>query len=264
MNKIIFNGAIGDTVCITSVLNRQYIKTGNKTELYTNFPEIFHNNPYVISSNFRQNFECNLQPCTVYSCNIVKYYTSQLDLPYDDLIKNKIYLTPDEINIAKYHFESFSNDKKIIVCLYSSADSKDLRYDYMIDFLLKIKKTGVKLIFFGTKIPDDKHNIFDKTIVGEYGTNLRNLFALMNECDLYIGVDTGLFHIANALEIPQIVFFRNNGCINNCYHDTFAIDSNITCPPVCCVPYLGVCHERHRCLDNFNMDEYFNIAQKFL
>jgi ADP-heptose:LPS heptosyltransferase len=264
MNDIIFDGAIGDTIGLSSIFETIYITTGKKPKVYTNFPEIFYNNPYIEFSNSRNGMQPNLSPCRVYSCNIIKHYFEQLNLKYTDVDKNKIYLTNDEINLAKEELKAFDGYKKIAVCLYSSAESRDLKYEYIKELLDKTKKLNTKLIFFGTKYPDDYLQLFDKIVVGQYANGLRHVFSLMNECDMYVGVDTGLFHAANALGIPQIVFFRNNGCKNNMYKNTHSIDSNIKCSEYCCSPGVSICPETLKCMDNFNIDGYYDIIQKII
>lgn len=265
MNRLIFDGAIGDTIGITASLKKLYEVEGRKIDLYTKFPEIFHNNPYVSSSNLLNPLaDTNLSPCKKYNCNIVKYYASQLNLEYDDSFRVKIFLTEEEIAGAKIELNEFEGCKKVAVCLYSSADSRDLRYELVVDTLRSLKQEGVKLIFFGTKMPEDKENLFDKVVLGEYAVGLRRVFSLMNECDMYFGVDTGLFHAAEALDIPQVAFFRNNGCENNAYANTRFIYSKIECPHDCHTPCLVTCISNERCMDNFDMLEYEKIAKEVL
>jgi ADP-heptose:LPS heptosyltransferase len=259
MNKIYFSGAIGDTLGVTAVLPELSKKINSKIDVYTKFPELFFNNPYVSATNTLNISFTNIQPCLTYDCNIVNYYAQQLMLESGKQYIPELYLTDDEIQTAKNELSEFDNHKKIAVCLYSSADCKDLRYDYIKDLLDRVKQTtNAKLIFFGTKLPD--HNdLFDKIVVGTYANGLRHVFALMNECDLYVGVDTGLFHAAAALNIPQVVFFKNNGCSNNKYKNTYYSDSNITCPTACYQQHVSVCHNHCRCMDDFNLSEYFNL-----
>lgn len=260
MNQIYFSGAIGDTLGLTAILPQLSAVTSNKINVYTNFPELFLNNPYIQTSNLLTNNYTNIQPCLTYDCNIVSHYANQLQLQYDKKLRPELYLTEDEITYAKTELKDFNGFKKIAICLYSSADSRDLRYDTIRDLLLNIKQQfNTKLIFFGTKMPNDTHNIFDKIIVGQYANGLRDVFALMNECCLYVGVDTGLFHAAAALNIPHVVFFRNNGCSNNQYENTYYVSSFINCPNTCYQQHLSLCNAPHRCMDNFDLTEYYKL-----
>jgi ADP-heptose:LPS heptosyltransferase len=265
MKQLYFSGAIGDTLGLTAILPQLENTINSKIELFTNFPELFFNNPYVASSNLLNNMHTNIQPCLTYDCNIVNHYVTQLQLNYNKQMRPELYLTDTEIGSAKNELKEFNGFKKIAVCLYSSADCKDLRYDHIRDLLLQIKQeTNTKLIFFGTKMPDDTHNIFDKFVVGQYGNGLRDVFSLINECCLYIGVDTGLFHAAVALNIPQVVFFKNNGCRNNHYENTYSVSSFIECPHACYQQHVSVCNALQRCMDHFDLLKYHELIIKQL
>lgn len=260
MKQIYFSGAIGDTLGLSAILPLLANTTTNKINLYTKFPELFFNNPYVHESNLLNSNYTNIQPCLTYDCNIVSHYASQIQVEYEKKMRPEIYLTDAELSYAKTELEEFNGFKKIAICLYSSADSRDLRYDTIRDLLLNIKQQfNTKLIFFGTKMPNDTHNIFDKIVVGQYANGLRDVFALMNECCLYVGVDTGLFHAAAALNIPQVVFFRNNGCSNNQYENTYYASSFIDCPNACHRQHVSVCNASQRCMDSFDLNEYYKL-----
>jgi ADP-heptose:LPS heptosyltransferase len=241
MNPIIFDGALGDTITLSGVLKDLHKKTNELVTLYTNWPEIFDNNPYIKSSLPRNRMLSNLEPCrnvfvnNLYSCNCVKHYYEQLGIEYPSVanIDTKIYFTDEEIKSAEEELKEFSQYKKIAVCLYSSSPSRDVTYEFVNVMLKKLKIFGAKLIFFGTKLPNDYDNLFDKFVVGDAYVGLRRVFYLMNRCDLYLGVDTGLFHAAAAVGIPQFVFFRNNGCNVNAYKNTYYFDSKIECSDVC-------------------------------
>lgn len=251
---------IGDTLGLTASLPELH-KIYGDIEIYSRFPEIFINNPFVGKS---KDFNIvSLQPCDAYSCNITKHYAKQLGVQVTEHFSPKIYLTQDEIEIAKSRLQNIPN-KKVAVCLFSSADCRDIRYDYIKDYLKHTRNLGYDLLFFGTKEPDDTENIFTEVFVGQYGVSLRTVFSLINECDFYIGVDTGLFHVAAALNIPQIVFFRNNGCENNAYHNTYFRKSNKICGEECRVSCLAYCSEQPRCMDDFDMDGYLDILEKVI
>lgn len=261
--QIIFDGAIGDTIGLSSICEI-LSKLGKEPVLYTNFPFIFDNNPNIKASYHRNGRIPNIEPCRVYSCNIVNHYLTQLGIDIINSVTPKIYLSKSEISLSEQEFYEFGNNKKIAVCLYSSADSRDLKYENIKDSLLELKRNGHKLIFFGTKMPNDYENIFDKYVVGGYGIDMRKVFYLLAQCDVYFGVDTGLFHAAAAVDIPQVVFFRNNGCKNNAYKNTYYIDSNISCGNTCHAPGVVNCFQETRCMDNFDFKSYTQLLNNII
>jgi len=265
MNTIVFDGALGDTICISGVLKDLHKKTNELVTLYTNWPEIFDNNPYIKSSLPRNRMLSNLEPCrnvfvnNLYNCNIVKHYYEQLGIEYPSVanIDTKIYFTDEEIKSAEEELKQFCGHKKIAVGLYSSAPARDVNYEYIKDILKKLKISGAKLIFFGTKFPHDYDNLFDKFVVGDAYVGLRRVFYLMSKCDLYLGVDTGLFHAAAAVGIPQFVFFRNNGCSINAYKNTYYFDSKIECSDICRTVLNTYCESKIKCTENYDLDKYY-------
>lgn len=251
--------SIGDTLGVSAVAEYYYEQNKKPIYLSTKLPHLFENNDKVIILD-SENDTISLQPCKIYSCNVVKNFFDQLNLKYNNNITPKIYLSKDEIEYGRQITSEFKNNKIISVCLFSSTDCRDLRYDNMLSLLKKLKyDKGYSLLLVGqTKINDD-NNIFDAQLTNY---NLRQIFSIINSSDLYLGVDTGLFHAASALNIPQVVFFRNCGCENNAYHNTSYLNSLTKCSDYCSnTPYLTHCEHisPKRCMDNFPLEEYFNI-----
>jgi ADP-heptose:LPS heptosyltransferase len=88
--------------------------------------------------------------------------------------------------------------------------------------------------------------------------------SLMNECDLYIGIDTELYHMTAALGKAQFVFFRNNESKINCYNNTYYLDSDLICSNQCMQPYTSECYSERRCMDEFDMDKCLELIKKIL
>lgn len=249
--------SIGDTLGLTSLVKEIYDKTGYKSIICTLLPDVFKNNPYVEKTYMGNVAEITLKPCTAYSCNIVQHYFSQIDLTIPEKSVPEIYLDEDEIAYAKIHLQKYKGNKIIAVCLNSSANSRDLKYNKVLPLLSKLKNDGYILISIGQS--NQPQDIYHESFVNI--TTLRQAFALINECDFYLGVDTGLFHASAALNVPQVVFFRHNECSNNAYHNTYYLDSSIKCPGVCKSPrHAFECAlPNSRCMDSFNFDEYYNL-----
>jgi len=268
------DGALGDTLAITSVVRKLYELHNEKISVATMYPDIWENNPYVndiLKYTYNTHYDTNISPCRTWSCNIIENCFSQLGLKYDKDILPELYLSKSEILYAKDIFKKYTAKKKIVVCLNSSADIRDIRYDNILPLLKKLKELDCKLISISkyssikysnsNQIVCDTESIFDENL---NNTTLREVFSIINECDLYLGVDTGLLQAAAALNKPQVAFFTNNGCANKAYKNTQYIESNIECSSDCKTAPLSNCMANNRCMDNFDLDMYFNLIKKIL
>lgn len=253
-------GSIGDTLGLTPIIKKVYELTGFKSTIATLLPEVFENNPYVEKVYMGQDAESKLSPCTKYSCNIIQHYFNQFSLPLPEDPSPELYLSDSEIKYAQEELKEFEGKKKIAICLNSSADSRDLRYDKVLPLLEKLRSYGYILI--GVGLSSQSEEIYHKSFINK--TKLRQAFSIINECDFYLGVDTGLFHAAAALNTPQVVFFRHNGCSNNAYSNTYYLDSPLTCSKYCHSEGVIECPSEVRCMDMFNFEQYYKmIINKF-
>jgi len=254
-------GSIGDTLGVTAILPELHNQGLTEIDIVTLIPELFHNNPYVrnIFNPIHVSSDFMLQVCTVYDCNIVNNYANQLGITNIDL-HPEIYLTNDELAFGMNILNSLGRNKKIVVCLSSYADCKDLRYHIIKPLLQRLKDEGYKLIAIGSKEHED--DIFDLSLLTK--TTLRQVASVIKCSDLYLGVDTGLFHIAAAFNTPQVVFFRNSACSNNKYNSSYFANSLIECGISCYQQALSMCHSSHRCMDNFDLNVYYSLTQKAL
>ena len=252
--------SIGDTLCLTPIIEEISKQKDQLINVSTTIPELFLNNPCVIGTNVNSP-TINLSPCLSYDCNIMRYYASQLNIELPKNSKPRIYLDDNEIEYGKNQLRGFDGFKKIAVCMTTSTDCKDLRYDYMLPLLNKLINTGYALIGVG-KENFDNHYDFNKSFINK--TTIREACSIINACDLYLGVDAGLYHIAEALDVPQVVFFRNNQSSNNSYIDTYYMESRVKCESECLAKHLRVCQSNTRCMDNFDLDEYYYLITNIL
>jgi ADP-heptose:LPS heptosyltransferase len=252
--------SVGDTLCISAILEKLSEEKGDKLIMCA-LPQLYDlwlNNPYLKSINSNTNPTINMIPCRQVPCNIVRYYTKQLNLTIPEPIKPRIYLTPEEIEWGKNQVREFDGYKKIVICPETGVDGKNLRPEYIAPLLNRLKENGYKLIRVGVGFRDT-YGGYNKSFYNR--TTLRQAFCIMNACDLFLGIDCGLSHAAAALDVPQVMFFRNNLSSNNKYHDTFYIDSNIKCQGNC-LNHIAYCQGLARCMDSFDLNQYFNLINK--
>ncbi len=94
-------------------------------------------------------------------------------------------------------------------------------------------------------------------------TDLREAISLIKECDLFITNDSGLMHVAAALNIPLIAIF---GSTNPVTTRPFSEKSKVVRIPIECSPCLKpTCPKGHlRCMDQIDVDMVFDVVKELL
>ncbi|MDL1967144.1 MAG: lipopolysaccharide heptosyltransferase II [Deltaproteobacteria bacterium] len=93
-------------------------------------------------------------------------------------------------------------------------------------------------------------------------TSLREAAALIERCQLFITNDSGLMHVAAALDTPQIAIFGSTDYVTT---SPSSSKSQIIRVPVPCSPCLRPdCPVDHRCMKNITIDMVYDAAVKFL
>ncbi len=255
-------GSVGDTLGLTAIIEKLYEEKKEKIVICTpnHLSQLFYNNPYVKNVIDNSHPSISISPCGYVACNIIHNYAKQINIELSKDTKPKIYLTDDEIEYGKNILKEFDGFKKIAISTETGGNSKNLKCDYISPLFNRLKQQGYKLIGVGAW-QKQKHYNYDISFIGK--TTYREVFSIINACDLFLGVDCGLFHAAAALDIPQVIFFRNNLSSNNKYSNTFFIESNIKCQGVC-LNNIPDCPALVKCMDSFDLNEYFLLINKIM
>ncbi|MBU4344888.1 MAG: lipopolysaccharide heptosyltransferase II [Proteobacteria bacterium] len=94
-------------------------------------------------------------------------------------------------------------------------------------------------------------------------TDLGEAIGLIKECDLFITNDSGLMHVAAALDIPLIAIF---GSTNPVTTRPFSEKSKVVRIPIDCSPCLKPeCPKGHlKCMDQIDIDMVFEAVKELL
>jgi len=93
-------------------------------------------------------------------------------------------------------------------------------------------------------------------------TNLEEAVYLISQCRLFISNDSGLMHIAGALNIPTIAIF---GSTNPTTTSPVGAQSVVIRREVSCSPCLKkTCPTDFRCMESISVEDVFEAALKFL
>jgi heptosyltransferase-2 len=93
-------------------------------------------------------------------------------------------------------------------------------------------------------------------------TNLKEAIAVISRCTLFISNDSGLMHIAGALNIPTIAIF---GSTNPVTTSPVGDRSVVIYKGASCSPCLKeTCPTDFRCMDMISVEEVCETARKLL
>lgn len=94
-------------------------------------------------------------------------------------------------------------------------------------------------------------------------TDLGEAISLIKECDLFITNDSGLMHVAAALDVPLIAIF---GSTNPITTGPRSQKSKIVRIPIECSPCLKPeCHKGHlKCMSEIDVDMVFDVVKELL
>ena len=93
-------------------------------------------------------------------------------------------------------------------------------------------------------------------------TSLKEAIALIARCDLFISNDSGLMHLAGALDIPLVAIF---GSTNPVTTSPVGEKSVVIYKDVSCSPCLKkVCPTDFRCMDLIGVDDVYDAAKILL
>jgi len=160
----------------------------------------------------------------------------------DELVtdKPKVILTADEKKYAKEKLRGLNNT--VGICRYAINSSRA----YPKEHTQKLCSTLTQLGFVPVLISSQKEEFYDCINLSRQ-TNIRQLMAIVNELDYVITVDTGVLHIAGALDKPTLALFGPIDAAYRCstYKNCYPIQANIACSP--CMDCQWVPKDKRQC-----------------
>ncbi len=128
-------------------------------------------------------------------------------------------------------------------------------------------KFSARIILFGSAGDRERTNLVQQhsenpmiNLAGE--TTLKEVVGLISECNLFISNDSGLMHLAGALNIPLIAIFgsTNPTTTSPVGRRSVVIYKNVSCSP--CLK--ETCPTDFRCMDLIQADDVYDAASILL
>ncbi len=287
IRKVKFNLAIcaypgGLRSAIMCYLSGAKIRVGHRYDYLNYFPFLINYKKNV--SEIKHAVKMNLDLMKALSLDL-SYSADKLIFPLSDGDRK---LASDFVN------SSFQGKKWILIGMHCTSDElrKDKcwsidNYNTLITAL--INEFNARIIIFGGKAETDEAKYIERSIssnnlvnlVGKL--NLKQVAALIGECDIFISYDSGLVHLASAVGIPSVVIF---GPTDPRIFAPYGVRHEIIRKPLECNPCAwGVCGKfshlikdnsgfangrfyckrgDFECLRGLRLEEVYRVIKKFI
>ena len=181
-------------------------------EVQTRHPDLLKGNPFVDRVNPRE----SLEPDRVVDLHRSPPGTSRIDfirrlVGVSSLPEPKVYLTGEEILRVKEKWLTPTVGFRIAVCAslewFFARQWEKNKLEEVVDYL--IRRHNAQIFILGKNVEPLPVGI---NLINQ--TNLREAAALLSQCDLFMGSDSGLLHLALAVRTPSVGLF---GPLNPAY-----------------------------------------------
>lgn len=210
--------AIGDVLLTEPVIRAiKYERPLSPIYIETDFPELFTNHPDVklaakklpsmlgaMVIDLNGSYERTTNTHIIHAYRDVARQQIP-DLPESEL-KTKLYLNEEDRRWIKWQREDagINSDKVCLICPDQSWVGKTWNPDKWAELAERLVNNGWHVVSVGTK---DKPPQITHCIDCHGRFTLRNLAALMETCQLFIGHDSGPMHLALSVGCPTIGLF---------------------------------------------------------
>lgn len=165
-------------------------------------------------SHFEKKIFLSVYPdFTINQCksHIINFYVKKAKIKISQKKPIIIFNKQNSDFIRRFFIKNKIKEKKYIVIGYSSSAEEKiwpLKNFRIIAKKLRKEYPNIKIIFVGGK-NDQKIVSKDKYIIQIRGEKLWNIARLIKGSKLFIGLDSGLTHLASAFDVPIVAIYPN-------------------------------------------------------
>jgi ADP-heptose:LPS heptosyltransferase len=258
-------GAPGDAL-ITSIvirnLKKQYPRL--KINCITPNPELIQFDPFIDSLNCSETFYSidstywELIARKERKLNIVEYNLNKIGIEKYEYKSNFI-LLKEEMEWATGRL--INSERPIIaICTKSKESVKNWPIDYWRNLISQLS-TKYTLIQLGDDHEPTFNNVY--SFAGKH--TMRESAALLSQCQLFVGPDSLLMHIANGLNIKSIIIFGGSRPV-----DCFGYSENINlvytpaCSPCWIHDGYETCDHQVKCMNEISKESVLDAVTSLL
>lgn len=161
-------------------------------------------------------------------------------------------------------------NKLVGVCIGTSKPAKTWPLERYVDVAIELECRGYGVVFIGGKDEADRFPIelfqYHSHWYNYLGkVDLLGSAALTAECDVVLGGDTGIMHIAAAVDTPTVTIFS---CSDPKYHAPYSDNSYIITTKLDCQYCYAKggyrnCKE-YKCINQISVEQVISLLQKVL
>jgi ADP-heptose:LPS heptosyltransferase len=208
----------GDILAMTPVL--QALRNDHPTadiEVETNWPDFLENNPFITSVHgTRRSYKVAYDRVIDFNLN---YSSKELICKEAEKVAAtevqgsrlpQLFLTREELEEGKRVVEDLREkmDTQVImgVCLQMARErwqGRNWKYEYAKELTKLLREAGIGVIELGKGVKSTEESDLD--LVGK--TSLREMFSIVANLDYYVGIDSLIFHVAQAFSTPSFILF---------------------------------------------------------
>jgi hypothetical protein len=143
----------------------------------------------------------------------------------------------------------------VAIDTWAAWTSRQWEFERWVDLCKTLQQGGWVVVELGRETLDEQGNIqpfrlpADVQLHGK--TSILEAAAVLKCCDLFVGSDSGLFHLAAAVGTPQVVLFGPKKWYSRAYWTTVPVYSTANCSSSCGV----TCVLPRHCLKDIHPDD---------
>lgn len=193
----------------------------------------------------------------------------------------KIEIPDEDLLFAQEILREAKDKGRIIVAVSPTVSNHPELFEWPLENFIEFSKNLIEnknafIILLGSEKDREMSYYFEekveekmyfKNLVGK--TDLLKACALIKSCNLFVGNDSGLLHIANALSIPSVGIFGPSSAeqvLSYKNKNIMIINHKVPCSP-CYVhqpDFNFKCEFNNRCLTNITVDDVIKAIDKLL
>jgi ADP-heptose:LPS heptosyltransferase len=274
------DGGIGDMLLLTVITRKIFNDTGRKVNLFSQYPQIFENNPsvnhvyseeglsYKARKFFRRNFKdityrcwTNLLPgkANIFKAHVVEQFCHQLGLKGHVALKPDLVFDPDEID--SFEKKMITNPYVIVQSQASNSNHPQTTKNWGVNNIQEVVNfLGKNHTVIQLGSPKDARfqgvsNHCGKTTIRESGLLLKN-------AAIFIGLEGALMHMARAVDCPSVIVWGGRLKPSQIGYSCFEnITVDMPCSP-CWIP--NACPHDLACMKEIKPTQVIEACEKIL